>query len=248
MSRAGVCYPPQTAAHCQPQQNLSRLASQSKSGVSTATCSGDAAAATRPHMCTRVCTCVCTRVHVLHQLACSLMIALHEPPSPGQDEPTGHLAPAVLLVLQHWVAAVMHLSPHTTLPEGQAVQGGGKCSQQSYALSQGPVAATGHLASTAHCCYTTQHAFSQQAELPSSPHDPPSEGQAKGVLHVRPAVELLLQHWVAGLMHRLPHLAWPEGQLAETARQGGRICSWNACNSNKATLSGSVHEQGNRLW
>ncbi len=40
----------------------------------------------------------------------------------------------------------------------------------------------------------------------------------RGDVHVRPAVELLLQHWVAGLMHRPPHLTSSEAQFAGNKR------------------------------
>ncbi len=42
-----------------------------------------------------------------------------------------------------------------------------------------------------------------------SPQAAPSELQTAGELHFRPTVGLVLQHWVLGSMHLVPHLALP---------------------------------------
>jgi len=50
------------------------------------------------------------------------LVSPHEPPSALHTRGAVHLRPAVLLALQHWVAAVMHVPPHATLPVGQAAE------------------------------------------------------------------------------------------------------------------------------
>ena len=58
--------------------------------------------------------------------------------------------------------------------------------------------------------------FVERPWLSSPPvwHTPPSAAHAAGAVQARPTLLSVLQHWVAGLMHRPPHLTLPEGQAA----------------------------------
>lgn len=165
----------------------------------------------------------------------------HTPPSAAHAAGAVQARPTLLSVLQHWVAGLMHRPPHLTLPEGQAArEKGGRCAtrcrHEHVASLPLPMFAYAKLRDAAHCKCCCSAPLNMSWTFYHPPQAAPSELQVSGEAHCRPAVGLVLQHWVCGLMHLLPHLVptllslrqhwvaesmhllpqvtWPEGQAA----------------------------------
>lgn len=149
------------------------------------------------------------------------------PPSPEQAVPAAHGLPALGWLAQHWEAAVMHVLPHGTWPEGQAAHRGRRGRGQRHQLGNAQPEVTATVAHLRYhddlpCC-TRPGCYTGHAPALNLPQAAPSEGQESGAVHLSPTLVSDLQHCEA-VMQLLPHFTLPVGHPVRKYRSSS---SWS---------------------